>query len=207
MSRKNCQEVLYDGKERRVLSMKNDSRSPRGFTVLEVLMVIAVIVLLMAVLFMAMSKMRERTRMAQAKNMLEKMHAAMEAYYLHFRAYPPDNFGGRSGSQSINYFMTTAFRTTPALPKGEVLSSMDVGPMMSFEERELDNPTTAGTKTIVDPWRTPIVYRLQMKDFPDPQTGVITKIPIPVLYSCGTNKIDETISAATPTDDIIVGNQ
>jgi type II secretory pathway pseudopilin PulG len=187
--------------------MKSARKSTGGFTVLEVLMVIAVIVLLLAALFMMMGKLRERTRQAQAKNMLEKMHAAMENYYLHFRSYPPDNYQGRSGSQSINYFLTTAFRTNPVVANGEAQSSMEVGPLMSFEERELDNPVTAGTRTLIDPWRTPLVYRLQLKDFPDPQTGVVTKIPIPVLYSCGTNKVDETVSGITPSDDIIVGNQ
>jgi len=186
--------------------MPNSALHRRGFTVIELLVVISIIALLAAVLIMALGKIRERTRNGQARNLLEKMHGAMENYYLFYRSYPPDNQGGRSGSQSLNYFLSTAFRVSPDTSKGEVASSMDVGPMMQFDSIELADPVTAGTKTVIDPWRTPLVYRLTLKDFPDPQTGVITKIPIPILYSCGTNRTDETISGTTPSDDILVGS-
>jgi len=188
--------------------MPISERNRRGFTVLELLVVISIIALLMAVLIMALGKIRERTRNGQARNLLEKMHSAMENYYLFYRSYPPDNIGGRSGSQALNYFLTTAFRVIPDGSKGEIISSMDVGPLMSFDPIELDNPVTVGTKTVVDPWRSALVYRLLLRDFPDPRDPtLITKIPIPILYSCGTNKTDETILATTPNDDIIVGNQ
>ncbi len=185
------------------------ARMKRGFTLIELLVVIGIITLLMAAMFSAVGKIRQRTQIGQIKNLLEKVHNALENYHLHFRTYPPDSYGGKTESQALNYFLSTGFRNTAPLKTGEVLASVNVGPLAVFEDRDLGAPVAGdGTKSIVDPWQKALRYKLDVRDFPDPLDATkITKIPIPVLYSLGVNKIDDTAANNIPSDDIFVGKK
>jgi general secretion pathway protein G len=62
---------------------------PHGFTMIEMIMVIAIISLLMAVLGLMLSKLKERTRLGQTKNLLQNVQKALEVYNMKFRTYPP----------------------------------------------------------------------------------------------------------------------
>jgi prepilin-type N-terminal cleavage/methylation domain-containing protein len=176
-----------------------------GFTVIELLVVIAVISLLMALLILGLAKLRNSTRVKQAGNLLQKLHTQIEHYNLYFRDYPPDTFAGRTGSQSLNYFLTTAFRTAPT--GSEVQSDLDAGPMLKLEPSELGNPVASGSESIIDPWQTPLVYKLQARTYTDTMTKQTITRFIPILYSLGVNKTDETVAGTVPNDDIVVGQK
>jgi prepilin-type N-terminal cleavage/methylation domain-containing protein len=170
--------------------------SQRGFTVLELLVVIAVIAILMAALFLALAKIRTRTQMGQAKNLIEKVHNALETYNLHFRTYPPTTAPGPlTGSKALYYWLTTAFRKVPNTGIGEVAASINVGPLLSLDQR--DTRGTAGAIEIIDPWGNPLSFKLLMvKD------AAGFDIPTPQIYSFGINKIDDGGTG----DDLTVGN-
>jgi prepilin-type N-terminal cleavage/methylation domain-containing protein len=167
----------------------------RGFTVLELLVVIAVIAILMSALFLALAKIRTRTQMGQAKNLIEKVHNALETYNLHFRTYPPSIAPGPlTGSQALCYWLTTAFRKNPNAAAGEVQATINVGPLLTLDQRDI-RPAAGGTE-IIDPWGNALHFDIKfVKD------AMGFDIPSPNIYSFGINKIDDGGTG----DDITVG--
>ena len=72
-------------------------RTWRGFTLIELLTVIAIIAVLAAILMPVINRARENARQAQCTSNLVQIAAAMTAYYMDYRAYPPPpvQAGGR----------------------------------------------------------------------------------------------------------------
>jgi prepilin-type N-terminal cleavage/methylation domain-containing protein len=60
----------------------------KGFTILELLIVIAVIAILVAIALPRFRGMREEGLIAQAKGELRSLQTAVESYYIHGRVYP-----------------------------------------------------------------------------------------------------------------------
>lgn len=158
----------------------------RGFTMLELLVVIGIIGLLMAALFAALAKIRQRTAIGQARNLVEKCASALETYRLNFRLYPnPADTPTWTGAQCLYYYLATPFRKELPLKPGEVAASINVGPLVQFEDRDY---VKSGSKTeVVDPWFTPLIYKLNtVKDADN------LDIYVPQIYSCGTSRTDES---------------
>lgn len=166
-----------------------------GFTMLEILVVIGIVGLLMAAMFAALGKIRQRTNIGQARNLVEKCASSLETYRLSFREYPdPADTPSKSGAECLHYYLATAFSKETPLKTGEVAAAINVGPLVDFEERDLR--VQAGKTEVVDPWGTPLQYKL----------GFVTdannlKIMVPQVYSCGINRADDSGAG----DDISVG--
>src|SRR5262245_40100760 len=91
-------------------------QNPRsGFTLIELIIAMSIIVLLMAVLITCTTKLRERAKLAAAKTLLEKVQTGLESYRLYYRAYPQPMplAAGYTESETLYYFLTTPFRMTP----------------------------------------------------------------------------------------------
>ena len=170
-------------------------RKHGGFTLLEIFVVIFIIMLLMATMFAGLSKLRARTAMGQARNLVEKCSSALETYRLNFRDYPDAGFEGKTGPEALYYYLVTPFRTGAVLSKGEIESTVNVGPLLSLDE-ERDTKVIAGKRIIVDPWGTPLNF--QINTIKDAQNF---DIKIPLIYSCGINRADDLAGG----DDIIMG--
>jgi prepilin-type N-terminal cleavage/methylation domain-containing protein len=168
--------------------------SGRGFSILELLVVVAIISLLMAALVALVGKLRERTRMGEAKNLIEKLQNGLETYHLHFRGFPASNAAGYTQSEVLRYHLGSAFKRGANTAKGEVEASINVGPLIAFQPKELRD--VGGRTIIVDPWGKEIHYTLEMK-----KDGLNFDIPTPLLYSFGTNGIDDGGTG----DDLVVG--
>src|SRR5687768_1976820 len=125
----------------------------RGYTLVELLIVIAVIALLIAGLFSCLGRIRDAVRRQDAKRHMEQIKSALENYNLRFHCFPPDNADGRSGAQCLHYFLTTAFSSTPDAARGEVFATVNCGPLCNFQDREMNDPVMLGSKTVIDPWR------------------------------------------------------
>lgn len=71
------------------------TRSPLGqaFTLVEMLVVIAIIGILAALLFPAFNKVSERGARAKARAELQQIEGAIERYHAKYGHYPPDNPG------------------------------------------------------------------------------------------------------------------
>jgi type II secretory pathway pseudopilin PulG len=206
MSQKSGKDALYGGKELRMCTMNRSRLRLAGYTVLEMLIVIAIILILIAGLFSALSKLRERTKKGQAHTLIEKLSSAIENYNLAFRSYPPDiGPGGSTGSQALNYFLTTTFSTAPNVAAGQKYASINYGPATMLEDIEKGPPAAGTIQSIMDPWKSPIVYRFEDRTVKDPLTNAVSTIQVPLLYSIGINKVDDTLPNNLPNDDISLG--
>jgi prepilin-type N-terminal cleavage/methylation domain-containing protein len=73
---------------------------PRGFTLVELLTVIAIIAVLMALLFPAANAVKDAARKTQAKNDLTNIANAVKAYYTEYGKYP---CGSHTGQDAQDY--------------------------------------------------------------------------------------------------------
>jgi general secretion pathway protein G len=61
----------------------------KGFTILELVIVLSVLVILIGIAIPRMKGMQQAGQLAQAKAELQTLQAAMESYYSNVHAYPP----------------------------------------------------------------------------------------------------------------------
>src|SRR4051794_23285258 len=64
------------------------NRHRRGFTLVELLVVIGIIALLIGILIPVVSRVRQAAHGANTKSLMQKISAACSAYQLTFNAYP-----------------------------------------------------------------------------------------------------------------------
>jgi len=173
-----------------------------GFTMIELIVVISIIIFLMAALIAGTAKLRERARLASVKTLLEKVQTGVESYKLMYRAYPQPMplAPGYTNSQTLNYFLTTPFRMSPNAAQKEVYSALNAGPFADFKETEVADVNKSGHLGIVDCWGTELFFQyIIMQGDPDPRSGDPNNPATwkkkswisPQLYSFGANKKDD----------------
>ena len=146
-------------------------RSGRGFTLLEMLITIGIIVFLFSLIAMVAIRVREKARMSRVKGTIKKIHVCMEGYKAIWREYPagaplyPDTWP--TGA------MATIYKGVP-LDTSLVMRGTGIGEEGSFTKDEFD-PTGV---FFVDPWGNQIRYRKLSAD----------RI---LIWSYGPNKMDE----------------
>lgn len=64
----------------------------RGFTLIEILIVVSILGLLMLALLLSMSSQRDKAEDARAKEQLERLRIAFEDYYNDHNCYPPPEY-------------------------------------------------------------------------------------------------------------------
>ena len=169
---------------------------------LETLIVVGIIVLLAGLLFAFAGPMRERARRAAAKKMVESTYNAIEQYRLAFRNYPPDSYAGYTGSQALVYFLTNSFRRNPVAANGEIQSTINAGPFITYQPSELMDPTASGKMSVMDPWKSPLKYVVKSQVQNDVWDATKSEtIYLPFIYSFGPNHADDNGT----NDDIILG--
>ncbi len=109
-----------------------------GFTIVELLVVIAVITILMALITSAGTTARARAKIYQAKTMIASLETALSMYHVDFGDYP----GSVAGNQDlINLLSDTATYS----------GNLDwQGPYISFKEGEFSG--VIPNASLIDPW-------------------------------------------------------
>jgi len=105
----------------------------RGFTLVELLTVIAIVAVLAAMLFPAITSVKAHVRANLTRTQITNLEMAMETYFLEWGAYPPDIHGAldhpphalMDSGQCLVYYLGTAFRTADGF-------SRNCGPYYEF---------------------------------------------------------------------------
>ncbi|MEZ6183861.1 MAG: prepilin-type N-terminal cleavage/methylation domain-containing protein [Planctomycetota bacterium] len=142
------------------------ARSSRGFTLVELLVVIGVIAILVGIAVPALSGVRTNAQRANTKNLITELSLAIENYQLDFGDYPPSTpkragirgNGENDGIETLLRCLTTQAKNGPYYEaKDERLGNTDV----DFLAR--GNPTQSTIAALelfelVDDWGNPLVY-------------------------------------------------
>ncbi len=136
----------------------------KGFTLLEVLVVMAIASILTALALPVYSKARGRALVVKTKTVIASLEAALSMYGTDFGDYP--HFDGEGSNILVK------------LLQGPVDSNNWKGPYMRFRLEDLDS-----NNNILDAWKTPITYKY-------PQ-GIYSNIPY-IIVSAGPDRSFET---------------
>lgn len=88
---KNRQPVVSSRRYLSVMKRFSPVASRAGFTLVELLVVIGIIVILMSLLLTAIPAVKEASRKLEAKNMVNQITVAANAYYAEYAKFPPLN--------------------------------------------------------------------------------------------------------------------
>jgi prepilin-type N-terminal cleavage/methylation domain-containing protein len=152
------------------------SRLEAGFTLLEIMSVIAILAILMSILLYGIGKYRIKAYEEGTRGLIEQVRAALESYHGDFGAYPPDGFdpqepairmaGGSKvaihGSACLVYFLGVAQIIQTEV--GEDVRQKIVGPYLELKESmisgdgDLDLRIASPKTEIIDAWGNPIHY-------------------------------------------------
>jgi general secretion pathway protein G len=205
-----------------------------AFTILEILMVIAIIAVLVGITLTVGQGVQERSRVARARAELAVLAAALDSYKAQYGDYPQtggfENAGPKTADESggvavlvanaesklfnalFGVFgprMDAAYAPDPSLPGEFLLGRAYVeGARFMFENREFPNKVEPEqANAFIDPWGRRYQFRYRNKDSPTAWT-----YPSFVLCSAGQNgALEMTVpNEGLPTlpadsDDLIAG--
>lgn len=125
------------------------SRTGRGYTLMEILLVVAITGILAVVVFVAVGNAIWKARITQATQNAEKLKAATELYFIDMGFYPPDtNRGADPGfTQKFPYF--------PDGHQGTIISKHDHCPQPESVWREIVDDQWRGPYLVEWPTETP----------------------------------------------------
>lgn len=93
-------------------------KKQRGFTLIELMVIIAVVIIVVAAIIASLNKARAQARDARRLNDMHEVVLALEAYYEKYRRYPAsDNAGCGSWDTPGNGTFIQALRTEGFLPR------------------------------------------------------------------------------------------
>jgi len=148
------------------------NRTAKGLSLLELLMVMAVILFLASAIFFGTRHFRETTRRTRTQLLLEKVASGLETYKNHFRVYPPTTANGLSPNETLVYYLSSSFSTKPTTGRNEIQATLDLEACVKFEPAELVNGK------LIDGWGSPLSYeRILQTD-----QGKTMKLDVPPAY-------------------------
>jgi len=151
-----------------------DGRRRRGFTLIELMAVVAVIVLLVAITLGISSYAQKQAAIAMTKSQIASIEAALESYKSDWGYYPatsPERVSNRSNKESTNNVLLY-----------NALSPTNAGRKvyMKFSTAQIRTNSATALPNIYDPWGTPLNYYCS----PLTAFGVSNNLPSPIT---GTN--------------------
>ncbi|HME87584.1 MAG TPA: prepilin-type N-terminal cleavage/methylation domain-containing protein [Chthoniobacterales bacterium] len=137
--------------------MQNLNSNQQGFTLMELLIVIAIIVILMGLLFPAFKGVQDQAKRTQAKNDLTQIVTAVNAFYTEYGKYPTtvtsgDATYGPGGSDTENGDVFKELRgTSTALNTRQVVF---INPPVAKDQTNPKSGIKSSSSGYYDPWGT-----------------------------------------------------
>ncbi len=127
--------------------------SVRGFTIVEVLVVISIMLILITITMPAISRMNQRSRISKTKSIINKIELAMAAYQSFWGFYPPGgsgvNLNSAGATRTLQQFLCTYVSGTGTQGRGAY--------MPALEPKSNELITSGGKKLFVDAWGRPLI--------------------------------------------------
>lgn len=146
----------------------------RGFTLIEMLVVISIISILAGILLPALGKVRTAAKVSSSSALIRTISLAIQTYSNDFSgSFPPDTLGGtvikrcddiplNNTSQCLSYFLESDNLSDDGRKSGNYISFKPSNKKLGEQDTfELDNPPIELNwlaDYIVDAFRTPVVY-------------------------------------------------
>jgi prepilin-type N-terminal cleavage/methylation domain-containing protein len=139
----------------------------RAFTIVEVLVVIAIMTILFTLVLLASSQLRNKANMENTKAMIQRLRDNLEEYRRLRGSYPPDGYDSEVrnkdgkpiwGSACLYEFLAKEF-TVEEEVGGQVRRNRHA-PLISFTEAELtaEDPESPGIREVKDGFGLPFHY-------------------------------------------------
>jgi prepilin-type N-terminal cleavage/methylation domain-containing protein len=145
--------------------MKSSVRNRKGFTLVELLVVIVIIALLAALLLPALSSALCSARQGVCDTMLGQLNSAAKLYYKDFGVYPPGTGSGSKGlatalkSEGAKKMLYFEFKEDALAPNGDILNPVHAssGEIIYYRNNKAMYPNAPFPQTIhntrsVDIW-------------------------------------------------------
>lgn len=146
---------MIAGKIKKVSIIGTDMRR-KGFTLIEILVVISIITFLSGMVIIGAGRLKEKARIESAKGLISKITLAINEYHLAYFAYPPSE-GEYAGSQNLYYFLGQPLEILQGYdPATGEMMKQTFGPAVTggFKKDEVNSQ-----KYIIDAWETALTYK------------------------------------------------
>jgi prepilin-type N-terminal cleavage/methylation domain-containing protein len=149
------------------LFFRNPSDDRKGFTIIEMLVVISVIAILASILLPAIGTAQKKARIAKTQAMIDSITTALKQYRTDFGSYPPDD--SVPGTVGVNSSECAFYYTAATFVAGNNSADTSAGPYMEYRQKDKsasghnadvdgDGATDDALFEIVDPWGSVLVY-------------------------------------------------
>ena len=141
----------------------------KGFTILEMMAVIAIIAVLAGILIPAITTVRKNANKVKAKALISHLVMAIESYKSDAGFYPGDHISVNLASEALHIYLTIRFYDSAA--------NEYYGPYIEPKTNWIGDTDTDGNSEFVDPWGNPYEYEA------DTDTDVATRPPFHNVYT------------------------
>jgi prepilin-type N-terminal cleavage/methylation domain-containing protein len=132
-----------------------------GFTLLEILITIAIMLFLFALVAVAAGRMREKARITNTKSLVKRVSNALEVYHALYRNYPSIPVIGDTFPDLCPYSTITPLQADPSFWRGiDLTRQLLIQSNEEFGPSDLDSTGTY----LVDAWGNRLKYRKLGRD-------------------------------------------